>query len=223
MRAIPARAALFLVVLGLAAQTVTAQEQSGWEKLYEERGITVSTRAQTGQQFPSFRGQARLRGELLHVLSVVLDDARTKEWAKSADEASVLRKLDERTQLVYSRSHQTWPVRDRDLVMKRRVEVRKPGEAYRVHIVCVAGEKPPVPNVIRIKQCETEFLLRKSGEGFTFVDYQVRADPGGNNPDWMVRWASKSIPFDTLVGLEKQVAKTKGQYDDTIRYWQSAK
>ena len=210
-------------MLWIAAQTVTAQEQSGWHTLYEERGITVSTRAQAGQEFPSFRGQSRLRGELLHMLAVVLDDARSSEWAKGADEASVLKRLDERTQIIYSRSHQAWPVRDRDLVMKRHVEVRKPGAEYRVHIVCVAGEKPPVANVIRITQCETEFLLRKIDARTTFVDYQVRADPGGNNPGWMVRWASKNIPFDTLVGLEKQVEKTKGQYREAIRYWQGAR
>lgn len=200
-----------------------AEDTAGWRTIYEERGIVVSTREQKGQDFPSFRGQSRLRGDVLHMLAVVLDDARTKEWAKSADEASVLRKVDDRTQIIYSRSHQTWPVRDRDLVMKRRVEVLKAGEAFRVHIQCMPGEKPEVNNVIRIKRCETEFVLRKVDGSSTSVDYQVRADPGGNNPGWMVRWASKRIPFDTLAGLEKQVARTKGQYADAIAYWREAK
>jgi hypothetical protein len=183
----------------------------------------VSTRAQPGKQLPSFRGQGEVKAPLLQVLAVVLDDARSREWAKDADEAEVLRRIDAHTQIVYSRSHQTWPVRDRDLVMKRTV-VRE-GEQYRVRLVCLSthaprdsarfdpGEKPQREGVIRIEDCETEFVLRALDAERTFVDYRVRADPGGTNPDWAVRWASKNIPLATLSALRTQVEKTRGAYD----------
>jgi hypothetical protein len=204
-----------LVVSGVALAAAGAQDEGGWRKLSDEHGIVVSTRAQPGKQLPSFRGQGEVKGTLLHVLAVVLDDARSREWAKDADEAQVLRRIDARTELVYSLSHQTWPVRDRDLVMKRTVE--KVGEQYRVRLVCIPGEKPKVHGVIRIEDCETEFVLRAIDAERTFVDYRVRADPGGSNPDWAVKWASQGIPRETLSALRKQLQKTRGQYDAQMK------
>ena len=205
-----------------SARYVLGDDESGWSKIYEERGVVVSTRAEAGQELPRFRGQATLAGDVLHVLAILLDDARSKEWAKSADEAAVLRSIDARTQIIYSRSHQSWPVRDRDLVMRRSIEVVKPAQAFRVRLVCIPGEKPAVEGVIRLAHCETTISLQKVDARHTYVDYRVRADPGGNSPSFMVRWASKSIPFDTLTALGKQIKRTRGQYGAVVKEWQDA-
>ena len=211
-----------LLAAGWTVSSASGQDDREWHTILQERGIVVSARAQAGQALPSFRGQGEVKGDVLHVLAVVLDDARTKEWAKNADEAEILRTIDARTQVVYTRSHQTWPIRDRDLVMKRTVEVLEPGTAFRVRLVCVPGEKPELADAIRIKDCDTVFVLRKLDAQTTHVDYRVRADPGGSNPAWAVRWASKSIPLETLVALRKQVLKTQGDYADVMRSWGAA-
>jgi hypothetical protein len=212
----------FALALGTVGHAL-GDEESGWRKIYEERGIVVSTQDQAGQELPRFRGQATIAGDVLHVLAILLDDARSKEWAKSADEAAVLRSVDARTQIIYSRSHQTWPVKDRDLVMRRSIEVLKPAEAFRVRLVCIPGEKPTVDGVIRLAHCETIFALKKVDASHTYVDYRVRADPGGSSPSFLVRWASKSIPLDTLSALGKQIERTRGQYAAVVKAWQEAR
>lgn len=208
---------LSLTILGLAAPLQA--EEAGWRVVRTEHGVKVSSRDEPGHQVASFRGEGEVSGDILHVLAIVLDDGRAKEWARGADESKILRALDPRTHIVYSRSKQTWPVQDRDLVMKRTVDVLKQGEQYRVRLVCVEGEKEKLASVVRIRDCETLFVLRKVDTGRTFVEFRVRADPGGNSPDWIVRWASKSIPLDTLVGLRKQIQKTRGRYDREMARW----
>ncbi|HEX6241063.1 MAG TPA: START domain-containing protein [Polyangiales bacterium] len=211
---------LFLGALGpFAADAVRADDERGWKRIYEEDGITVSTRDEPGHDMPSFRGETTLRAGLLHLLSILVDDTRSKEWAKGVDEGYVLRALNPRAWIVYSFSHQVWPVQNRDLVMRRTVEVVKPGEVLRVRLVCIPGEKPARSGTIRVKSCETSFVLRKLDEATTAIDYRVRADPGGNSPTWIARLASKSIPLDTLTALEKQVKRTKGQYAPEIKHW----
>ncbi|HVZ33088.1 MAG TPA: START domain-containing protein [Polyangiaceae bacterium] len=197
----------------------TADDDAGWRVLAREQGITVTTRDEPGSGMLSFRGQGNVKGPVLQLLAIIIDDARAPQWAKNADESKLLKTVDMHTQIVYSRSDQPWPVRDRDLVMKRTIEVRKPGEEYRVRLVCIQGEKPELPSVVRIGRCETVFQLRKADDATTFVDYRVRVDPGGGNPDWLVRMASKSIPLETLLGLRRQVDKTKGQYEAVMRQW----
>jgi hypothetical protein len=212
-----------LCALALALSGTAHAEEAGWQKIHEERGIRVSTRVGSKDALPSFRGQAQVEAPVLHVLAVLLDDEHSSEWAKGADKSSVLRTIDERTQIVYARSRQKWPVQDRDVVMKRSVEVLKPNQLYRVQLKCVPGEKPQVDGAVRIKRCETTFMLHAIDDGRTMIDYRVMADPGGNNPDWIVRMASKNIPLDTLTSLRKQVVRTRGKYDDSVAQWAKAR
>ncbi|HEX6240380.1 MAG TPA: START domain-containing protein [Polyangiales bacterium] len=193
-----------------------AAEDAGWRKIHEERGILVSAREEPGRELPTFRGQGRVDAPVLHVLAVLLDDEHSSEWAKGADQSRVLRKLDERTQIVYARSRQPWPVQDRDLVMKRKVEVVKANEIYRVHLTCAPNELPKVDGAVRIRECETSFMLRALDGDRTLIDYRVHADPGANTPEWIVRTASKNIPLDTLTNLRRQLARTRGKYDQAV-------
>ena len=212
--------ALFVAIMGpLLWGAARADDERGWRQIYAEDGITVSTREEPGHDMPSFRGQTTLRASLLHLLAILVDDTRSKEWAKGVDEGYVLRTLSPRAWIVYSFSRQVWPVQDRDLVMRRTVDVLKPAEVLRVRLLCIPGEKPARAGAIRVRSCETSFVLRRIDDGTTAIDYRVRADPGGNSPIWIAKLASKSIPLDTLTALDKQVKRTKGQYDPEIRHW----
>jgi hypothetical protein len=207
---------LILLSAVLSIGAARAEDTGGWQTNAEERGILVSTREEPGRDLPSFRGQAKVQAPVLHLLAILLDDARSGEWAKGADETRILRTVDAHTQIVYARARQPWPVKDRDVVMKRTVDVLKPGEVFRVHLTCVPREKPPVPGVVRVQTCETTFVLRAIDAATTSIDYRVNADPGGENPAWIVKMASKNIPLDTLSALRKQVERTRGRYDEAV-------
>lgn len=200
-----------------------AEDRAGWQPIHREQGVLVSTRAEPGRDLPSFRGQAKVNAPVLQLLAILLDDGRSSEWAKGADETHILRQLDDRTQIIYARSKQPWPVQDRDIVMRRTVDVLKPGEMFRVRLVCTPHEKPKVEGAVRVQRCETTFLLTAIADNQTAIDYRVNADPGGNNPAWIVKMASKSIPLDTLVALRKQAQRTRGKYDDAVAQWAKAR
>jgi hypothetical protein len=218
----PLRIALMLALSSFAGLALAEDDGAGWQTLYEERGVLVSTREEPGVDLPSLRGQTSLNAGVLHLLAILLDDQHSTEWAKGADETQVLRRIDERSQVVYAHSRQPWPVKDRDLVMKRTVEVLEPGKAYRVHLVCVPEERARVENVVRVRRCETTFVLRAVDASHTQVDYRVHADPDGHIPAWIIRKASRSIPADTLRGLAKQVELTRGKYGQAMAQWAQA-
>lgn len=215
--------ALFaLLSSALCIGAARAEDSGGWQTIAQERGILVSTREEPGRELPSFRGQAKVDAPVLHLLAILLDDEHSNEWAKGADETSILRSVNDRTQIIYARARQPWPVKDRDVVMRRTVDVLKPGEMFRVHLTCAPNEKPRVDGVVRVQKCETTFVLHAIDATHTSIDYRVNADPGGQNPAWIVRMASKSIPLDTLVGLRKQAARTRGKYTEAVATWSKA-
>jgi hypothetical protein len=212
-------AGVVLAVCGVG--TALGQPESEWHKTHEESGIVVSTRSEPGDAVTTFRGQGEVKGGLVHLLAILLDDVRSKEWAKGVTTSKVLRNIDAQTAIVYSYSAQPWPVKDRDLVLKRTFEVLGPGQ-LKVRLVCLPempSGQPESESALRVKRCETVILLRKVDAATTYVDYRVMADPGGNNPGWIVRWVSKNLPLDTLRSLREQVKRTKGKYQEFERTW----
>ena len=197
--------------------------EAPWQLLSSERGITVTTRDEPGRDFPTFRGQGVLGVPVLQALAVVLDARGAMEWAVGADEVDLIRALDARSVLLYTRNHAPWPVSDRDLVVKRVVRVLRPAEEFRIDMACIDGQRPKVKRAVRVTDCASHFALRKVDATRTHVEYQVSLDPSGSLPAWLVRWASKRIPFDTLVNLERQVKKSGTKYAAEVQAWAVAR
>lgn len=215
------RATLAVIAWTLIASAAFAGA-APWRVILKERGIVVSTREEPGRELPTFRGQGELNMPVLHALAVVLDAEGAVQWAKGADEVQTLKAVDPRTHLFYTRTHAPWPVSDRDMVIKRLIKVLDPGREFRVEMSCVTGQRPETKRVIRVSDCASHFLLRSAGEGRTYAEYQVSIDPAGSLPAWLVRWASKNIPFETLVALEERVKDTRPKYEAAAKGWATA-
>lgn len=212
-------AALVVASMGALAH---ASEDDGFRVVASKRGITVSVRDEPGRGLPSFRGQGTIEGDVLYVLSAVLDTEGALAWAEGTDQMSMLQELGPRQHLIYSHTSTPWPVKDRDMIMKRKVEVVEPGEAFRLRLDCVKEGKKPIKGCIRIHDCSSEFMLRKVDAEHTSIDYQVRIDPKGILPKWFVAWSVRRVPFDTLVNLEAHVKKSRAKYADAAAAWGKA-
>jgi START domain len=212
-----------LALLASILITSAVAAEAPWRVILQERGIVVSTREEPGRELPTFRGQGTLNMPVLHALAVVLDAEGAVEWARGADEVRTMKAFDPRTHLIYTRSHAPWPVSDRDMVVKRLVKVVDPGREFRVEMSCVAGQRAEIKRVVRVSDCTSHFILRSAGADRTYAEYQVSLDPAGNLPAWLVRWASKNIPFDTLIALEEHVKDTQARYAAAAQSWASAR
>lgn len=215
------RNALFFGAL-LTLSASVAYAEGGWRVIDEDRGIKVTARDEPGRELPTFRGQGNIKGKVLEVLAVILDAEGATKWAKGADEAKVLRNIDARTHVIYTLTDTPWPVSDRDMIMKRTVQVVKPAQEFHIRLQCAPKEIAEKDGIIRVKTCDTYFHIRSVDDQTTFVDYQVNLDPGGSLPEWLIAWASKKIPMETLVSLEKQVKKTGSRYAGVVKTWSEA-
>lgn len=214
--------ALACLLLTTGTALSAQADEPTWRVIEKEDGVVVSVRDEPGRSIPRLRAQARIQGSILDVLAVVLDDERAHEWAAGSSKTSRLRSIDAQTDLVYTRSNQPWPVRDRDVIMKRTVDVVKPAEEFFLRMVCAPEKKARLRGVVRVEDCESTLVLRKVDATTTAIDYQVSLDPGGHIPRWLVEFASRELPFDTVTALEKQVKKTRGRYQTAVRYWSQA-
>src|SRR5262249_52963982 len=140
-----------------------------------------------------------------------------------ADEVKIVRRPAERQAVIYTRTDTPWPVSDRDMYMMRTTEVMKVGEEFKLRVTCMRGEGPEREDTIRITDCDSHFILRRVDANHTSIDYMVNVDPGGSLPKFIIRWASKKVPFDTLVNLESYAKKKREHYKQDVALWASAR
>jgi hypothetical protein len=212
----------FLLVVFSAVALVVQAQQAAWKIIQREHGVTVDTKDQPGRDLPTLRGRGIIRGDISHVLAIIMDAEHATEWAEGADECKLLKTINPREHLIYTRTDTPWPVSDRDIVMRRTVEVLKPGQEFRVRMICAPKEKAALDDVVRIVDCDSHFYLRRESDTTTFMEYQVNLDPGGSLPDFLIKWASKKVPMNTFLSLEKQVEKRASSYDAQAKHWAQA-
>jgi hypothetical protein len=209
------------VVLLLTAATARAAAPK-WEHILREDGVTVTTREVSGRGFPTFRGVGVVHANLFEVLAVLSDIKRYTEWQGSCAEAKLLRKINEREYIVYSRTDAPWPVSDRDTVNRSKVHVDLKRRIVNVKFRAIRTPlKGPVSGVVRMNKLRGHFKLTSLSRDKTKVDYKVDADPEGMLPTWVAKIATKKLPLDTIKQLRRQVRRTHGWYAKRIKRWLS--
>jgi hypothetical protein len=205
----------------MSASLSLADDGGGWTVIDQSDGITVSKRHQAGCALPAFRGQGRIKGNVLQVLAVMLDYKGVQHWAHGVESSKPIARIDERSHLLYLTSDLPWPVRDRDMIVRTDVEVLKPKEQFRISLHCQPKAQPET-SLLRVQQCQSTMTLKRIDEQTTEVDYQMTLDPGGYLPHWAVEFVTKNTPRKTLRMIEERAAESQGQYAAAVRSWSAA-
>jgi hypothetical protein len=193
----------------------SALAENSWKVIdHTSEGYEIATREEPNRNLPSLRARGVLKGDIVHLLAILLDAKRSTEWAEGANVVKILKRTGPLTALIYTRSELVWPVTDRDVLMYGELEVIKPGEEYTLVMRVSEKGMPPQDGVIRITDAYAHFHLKKRPDGKVWIEYVVNADPAGSLPTWLVKWASRKVPRETLNNLQKQFEKTKGDYAD---------
>lgn len=189
-----------------------------WTTLTKEAGITVTTRREKKRQFPTFRGTGRIKADMWQIIAVIQDASKHTEWLHQCSDAGMLKQVDQLTQIVYNRIDAPWPVKDRDVVLRGKIDFINPASEVKIRFRAIKSSLKKTPSdVIRMPILEGHWYLVSMGQGKTLVEYQVNADPGGELPQWLVEQGSKELPLFTLKNLRKQTKKTTALYANFIQ------
>lgn len=209
-----------LILLTMASSALA--KESNWEIITVEDGITVMQKEVAGRSLPVFKGEGDVQENLYEILGVLRDIDQGKEWMHSCVESKLLKALGDREFMVYNRTEAPWPVSDRDVVVRSTASYEK---ATKTVTVTMRSEKfedmPPVDGVVRMPRLNGTFELAFVSETLTRVSYEIDADPGGMLPHWIVRIASRDIPYITLTNLRDRVKEmvAKGTYKQSVAHY----
>jgi len=186
---------LLLALLGPAANAE--------RKLLETRdGITVEEQSEQGRAIPILFGTTTIQASPARIAEWVSAVHTYTEWQHNCEEAKTLPQPDGST-FSYNRIASPWPVSDRDVVLR---SARSDGDDGGIRIEfrnTEAENAPKDTGAVRMPRLEGSYQLDPT-EGGTRVVYTVDSDPGGSLPGWLVRQASKDLPYFTLRNLRER-------------------
>jgi len=207
----------------LWAAPARAQE---WEVLRREEGVVVSMRPEPGRELPSFRGVGRVKAGMYHILAILSDGVRRREWMTRSGVTRVLKRVTDTEGVSYQQTIAPWPVSDRDVVMRTHIYRR----AEPLEVVATfdgVDWREPLAGVNREDFVLMTYLkgywrLVAVGDGETEVTYMVNTHPGGSLPDWLIKRITRDLPFYTITGIREQAKRSAGQYNEFLRRFDPA-
>lgn len=190
---------------------------AGWEHETTDEGVAVYLKEEAGRNLPVFKGIGTVEGNLFELLAVLDDANRHTEWMANCIKSKILKPINEFDRIMYNRTEAPWPVSDRDVVLEAICSANMERKEFlsQFRNVGFAG-MPKQEGAVRMPRLRGFWRFVAIDERRTKATYQIDADPGGMLPDWVVERASVKLPIQSIVGLRRQVKKTRGKYDAWI-------
>lgn len=193
------RIIIFATVLVVSLSTLAFAERS---LVLEENGITVEEEGAADRVLPILTGTTTMAATPDEVAAWIGATHTYVDWMHNCEEARQIRR--EGSDVIgYNRISSPWPISDRDVVL-RSTRTSLAGGGIRVEFRSITdAEVPVIRGVVRMPRLVGSYDLH-AVEGGTHVVYTVDSDPGGRLPTWLVRQASKDLPYLTLRNLRER-------------------
>jgi hypothetical protein len=197
------RVFVFSIVLATSLSIFLATVAFAERRLVrEENGITVEEEGAADRALPILTGTTTMAVTPAEVAAWISATHTFVDWQHNCEEARQIRKEGVYT-IGYNRIGSPWPVSDRDVVLRSTRE-NLDGGGIRMEFRSIADDEIPVKRgVVRMPRLVGSYDLTPV-EGGTRVIYTVDSDPGGSLPNWLVKQASKNLPYLTLKNLRER-------------------
>lgn len=199
------RVACMLIAAAIWARPAAAAEAE-WEEIIHQDGIKVWERPIAGSGLVEFRGRGVIEAPMVRVAAVLRSSGKEKEWMEGCVDSRPLTWRSPIHAVVYHRlASPAFFVSDRDMVVEARTTLLPEQASVRIDFESVKHERAPeLDGVVRVRQIAGHWVLTRLEAGRTEVEYQVRADPSGDLPHFLVNWVTQKVPLETIRGLRSQ-------------------
>ncbi len=181
--------------------------QSHWKYRKEKQGVQVYTRHDSISGIQEIKLRAEVKATLNQVMAIAGDFANMHNWAYRLKEAYVIKEISDYEGYLYMRTDFPIPFSDRDMV----VHYVRSQDPHTLQIVSTAKSVhhmvPEKHGVVRIKTLETKWTYTPLKNGHIRLEYQLKSDPAGSIPKWMINMAADEGPLKSITGFKSQLPK----------------
>lgn len=187
---------------------VPAFSEKPWKRVVNENGIEVYTRGVEDSKFKEFKGIGEVNASIQVIANVLNDIAGMTDWMPNCSTSRLINKISPNHLILYQVIDSPWPVKNRDFIVESKITITR-GKMHRTINAISHPEVPPVKENIRVIDMTGQWILTRIDDKKTHVLYQIKSDPAGKLPAWLVNTASKDLPYKAIKGLREMVELDK--------------
>lgn len=190
---------LFGLLLLCWASTASAYD---WVFGSDRDGVLVERAVDPDSKLMLFRGKGESPIHISLLTGVLLETGRGPEWVDLQVISRVTEKRSALTKEIYQRYDLPWPISDRDYTMV--VDASFDESKKQVTVTFQSfdnADVPPDACCVRATSERTFWRFTALPNGRTRVEVEVKTDPKGSLPAWLVNLIQKDWPYNSIVAL----------------------
>lgn len=191
---------LFLViVLPSLAQVHMSSRQASLKLTHSKEQIFVFTNPQNSDQIIEYKAHTTIANvSLEQVLAIFSEYEQHSDWVYNCKASELLKKQEDIVYL-YQVCNATWPIRNRDYVLKL-TKQQLDAQTIKISFSAVDKMLPEKKQLVRINHFEGYWLLQETDAGVKVSMYS-EFDPLLSMPKAMRKSYATKIPYHTLRNL----------------------
>ncbi len=173
--------------------------QSQWKLAKDKEGIQIWVRDFKDSPYKEYKAITSVKTSLKGVVDELLEAPEYMENCKEG--VSHLVKINNDKEYVfYARNEFPWPVKDRDVVSKLRIQ-KISKDKIKLYIDAAPEEVPVLKSTLRIRELSGHWLLEEH-EGKVKITQQLYVNPEGSLPPFITNSLLVTGPFKTFSTLK---------------------
>jgi hypothetical protein len=172
----------------------------------EKDGIKVYTCKSDTSKFRSLKAEFVIENKSIEVLKAFMFNVPNYlKWQYDAIEASMLKKINEDEMIYRIVIDAPWPVTNRELIVKFATVIQDENHAD-FYVTTIKSDFPVNKDLVRIPYSQANWTISRSNNDL-HITYQMRIDPGGYVPPFLINMAMADGPHESFSSLKKLIEK----------------
>ena len=198
----------FILSIWLFIHSYSSFSQINWELAKDKNGIKVYTATEDGSKIKSIKVEAVLTGTLQKLVKILLDVENNKEWVYNTKQTYILKAVNANEILYYSETALPWPVANRDIPVRMRLNFNTTNNTLRVTAAGEPNAYPVQKNIVRIQLFNSSWEVKPEGKNKIRIVYFLKIDPSGNVPAAVTNMFVTKGPYETFDNLSKLLSSS---------------
>lgn len=198
---------------------LSVNAQTEWNLKKEKEGIAVYTAKLEDSKFKSIRVVCELQANLTQLVAVLMQPNLQPEWVLATKEASLVKQISSARIYYYAEAALPWPMNNRDMVIDLSMSQHPITKLLTIRANTIDNILPIKVGKQRVPLSQAIWLVQPLPDNKISIDYQIKIDPGGGIPPWMVNLFITKAPLESFKNLSKLLSdkRFKGQHFDFLK------